>query len=93
MDKQFSFLKAFNCSNFGVGSDDFLPFDDFNSGDIFPNLTDIANSYDDINFDEYNNLSNDTILSFNLTMLEINLTELQEISNNTVSHYPVYHAM
>lgn len=73
-----------------MGSGDFIPFDDFNSDDIFPNLTDVNNS-SDMNFDDHNNLPNDTILSFNLTSLETNLINLKDFFNNSmVSYNPVH---
>ena len=56
---------------------DFLPFEDFDSNSIFPNLTDIENSYD-IDFGEYKNLTNDTILSFSLEELE---SQLENVLN------------
>ena len=80
------FLQSFNCSLFGVGTDEFLPFDGFNSGDIFPNLTDISGSYD-FNFEGYKSFINDTILSFNLTELEANLMELQTAFNTVYGIY------
>ena len=56
---------------------DFLPFEDFDRESIFPNLTDIENSYD-IDFGEYKNLTNDTILSFSLEELG---SQLEDILN------------
>ena len=67
-----------------MGSDDFVPFDGFNHEDIFPSLDDVADFYD-TDFDEYKNLTNDTILSFNLTELETNLTMLQGDFANMVN--------
>ena len=79
--------QAFDCSSFGVGSDSFLPFDGFNSENVFPSLADVNSSYDTVNFDEYENITNSTtILSFDLMELKDNLTALQMIFNTTVGH-------
>ena len=70
-----------------MGGDSFLPFDGFNTEDIFPSLTDINGSYENVNFDEYENITNDTaILSFDLMELKDNLTTLQLFFNTTVNH-------
>ena len=75
--RDFFHSQAFDCNSLGIGNDDFLPFDGYNSDDIFPSLEEVMDFFNRINFNEYDNISNDTaILSFNITELQANLTNL-----------------
>jgi hypothetical protein len=77
----YEFDESLNCSSLGVGTDDFQPFDDFNSGDIFPDLSDIEDSFTTIHFREFEKVINETqILSFDLDGLKMNLTTLISIT-------------
>ena len=72
-----SFSQAFNCSSFGVGTEDFQPFDSFNSSDIFPYLSKVNDSFFEVDFHEFEQTINETeFLSFNLAELEANLTDV-----------------
>ena len=78
-------MQAFDCQSLGVGSEDFVPFDGFNTDDIFPSLGDVSDFLGRVRFDEYENISiNASILSFNLTELQANLTNINETSVQTL---------
>ena len=66
----------------GRADGDFLPFDGYGQGDIFPNLSIIGDSYRNVDFQDYRNLSRENnILTFNLSELESHLITLQHSFN------------
>ena len=60
-----------------MGTEDFQPFDSFNGDDIFPYLTDVNQSFNEVDFQEFEESINETeFLSFDLAELEANLTAI-----------------